>query len=153
MARLGSPWVAQRVGHLDEVFQLSGSLDYLGQGVAAADRQARGVIAPIFQLLESFQQDRRRGAAAGISDDPTHIMVNFLSVFFEYTPFAAKKLQDTRQPPGGFLRVLPTAEAGEAHIALAALSKALPGGKRDLSGLQQAVKEFPAAFALRTGEP
>ena len=54
---------------------------------------------------------------------------------------------------GRFLRVLPAAEAGKAHVARAAGAEALPGGDDDLGFPQQMVEEGPAGHALGAGEP
>ena len=62
-------------------------------------------------------------------------------------------LKQYPKPVGGFLRVFPASEAGEAYIFFSAAAEALAGRNDDLRGPQQIIEEGPSALPLRTGQP
>ena len=82
---VGRPCVAQRVWpmpkdavhrvHADGLFQVAqfalGAAD--GQLlVVAVDRQARGIVAPVFQALQAFENNRNGAMSTDVADDSAH---------------------------------------------------------------------------------
>jgi len=108
---VGRPWVAQRLfAQLGlEVAELADFAPELQ--LAVADHgDAGGIVAPVLQPLEAFDQDLTRLETSQVADDSTHAGRSLLSE----KPVAVKALEGRASHPGPLIPLtLPSSPRGE----------------------------------------